>query len=134
MALLVAAAERHTAEGAVAGCAARQRGSGNVPRRAAGFVIRFKPTSPHHLTLSACICPALPCPAPADEDEDSQEEGAGGGGGRARGRAAKKGKAAAGSGGDAASVKATREKARREKLNEWCARLAGCLAGWLVQG
>lgn len=52
-----------------------------------------------------------------DDGEDSTDEGAGGGGGggRGRGRASKKGKSAA----DAASVKACREKARREKLNEW---------------
>jgi hypothetical protein len=54
-----------------------------------------------------------------DNDNDS-EEGTGtatarGGGGRASGR----GKKARGPGTDAASVKAHREKARRERLNEW---------------
>lgn len=89
------------------------------------------------LLPAACVITVMlkPClsrlalPSSSDEDDDSEE---GGGGGRARGRAAKKGKApAGGSGGgagDAASVKATREKARREKLNEWCAGLLHWLA------
>lgn len=69
------------------------------------------------LTVQACSLGRC-----ADDDDDSEDGGNGSGGGgtatRGRGRPPKKGKAAA----DAASVKATREKARREKLNEWCAR------------
>lgn len=62
----------------------------------------------------------------ADDDEDSEEGGNGSGGPatRGRGRPPKKGKHAA----DAASVKATREKARREKLNEWCVWVWACVA------
>ncbi|KAL4420416.1 hypothetical protein ABPG75_010072 [Micractinium tetrahymenae] len=56
-----------------------------------------------------------------DDGEDSDEGNGGGGSGRGgRGRASKKGKSAA----DAASVKACREKARREKLNECFEELA----------
>ena len=84
---------------------------------------------PHVFDPAAC----------ADEDDDSEDGGAGGGGGgRGRSRGGKKGKAA-----DAASIKATREKARRERLNEWCvpgaaermqrrARVGGTAAVWLL--
>ena len=64
----------------------------------------------HHLTPPCLVWYAS---GAADEDDGSD----GGAGGKGKGRACKKGKGAA----DAASVKATREKARREKLNEWCA-------------
>jgi hypothetical protein len=56
-----------------------------------------------------------------DDMEGDSEEGGGAASGRApasRGRACKKGR---GPGTDAATVKAHREKARRERLNEWCA-------------
>lgn len=75
---------------------------------------------PHSL-MECTVIPFLPCLLPShpraavDEGDDGEDSEEGGGRAARGGRASKKSKAAA----DAATVKACREKARREKLNEW---------------
>lgn len=90
---------------------------------------RLAPCKPAKLCRPSCCPPAVDA---EDDGDDSTDEGGGGGGGGGggrggRGRASKKGKSAA----DAASVKACREKARREKLNEWWVRRCCLPACWL---